>query len=161
MNQAWKIIVTVVITTIVVGGGVYYWEQNKIQPSSNPTQQALADSQIETAKPKSIDDYMNAYEKSPIKLSSSQVNQLVQVFSLGAEKCTLALDSEFCDPEMIKIGSYLGMISLFSDAGWEDGKDHEFYFALSGEGGRIYFGPFKDNIWRLKEEASQKENFLR
>jgi hypothetical protein len=104
---------------------------------------------------------MNTYKNSPIKLSDSQLKLLVKVFSLGAEKCTAALDSEFCSPEMIKDGTYLGTISLFSDAAWADGKDHEFYFQFGIEGPPLYYGPFTDTILRLKQEASQKENFIK
>ena len=168
MNQTWKTIVTIIITAVVVGGGIYYWQQNKIQLNPRPTTQPSAattpvaptpQSAPSTAKVKSIDDYVSSYEKLPTALSDSQRNKLVKAFSLGLEKCSS--DSEFCTPEMIKNGMYLSGISLLSDVKWADGKDHEFYFEFAVEGPPLYYGPFTDNILRLKQEASQKENFMK
>jgi hypothetical protein len=95
---------------------------------------------------KNIDDYLNTYENSPIQL---QANNLINAFSLCIDQYAPPITSEMCDRTL----------SLFSDAGWDDGENHEFYFELD-ESGATYFGPFKDNTLRLKEEASQKQNFV-
>lgn len=130
--------------------------------SQTPTPIAVVQTPTDpVVKTKSLDDYMNNYKKSPIKLSNIQIKQLVKVFSLGFDKCTSTLDSEICSPEMIKDGNYLVTVSLFSDSGWENSKDSKFYFEYGSEGGPIYFGPFNDNVLRLKQEASQKENIMK
>lgn len=157
MQQSWKTIIALVITAIVVGGGVYYWQQNKISPMSSTPQSSTIE-----VKTKTIDDYINTYEKSPITLADNQLNQLVKVFSLGREKCSPESDEmDYCTPEVFKNNPYISGVSLLSDAEWSDGKDHEFYFEFGIEGPPLHYGPFRDDVLRLKQEASQKENYIK
>lgn len=124
-------------------------EDIKIKAEISDIVKSFSLSSAEAVKAKSIDDYMNTYKKFPIDRTYSQVKQYVRVFALCADKYTPPVTSEICDRTT----------TLLSDAGWGDGKDHEFYFELDSSGA-TYFGPFKDNTLRLKEEASQKENFV-
>lgn len=142
-----KVSLLILISAVVGVGGSYLWQQNKIPPASNSIQQLPIK---ETVKAKSIDDYLDTYKKFPINRTYSQVKQLIRVFALCNDKYTPPVTSEMCDRTTV----------LLSDVGWDDGKDHEFYFEFD-EAGVEYFGPFTDNVLRLKQEASQKENFIK
>jgi hypothetical protein len=46
-------------------------------------------------------------------------------------------------------------IDLYSVASWSAPGDHVFYLRVAGEGGPKWYGPFVDDINRLKAEAEQ------
>lgn len=103
---------------------------------------------------KGIDEYLidssgpdTYYGRSPISFSDMRLKQpqQVHVYSLGSE---------------MKNGTYLVTITLLSDTSWADDKDHEFYFELNAAGESLCYGPFKNNILKLQQDASKKENYI-
>lgn len=159
-------LLSIVITALVVGGGIYWWQT--MQPSPPKINNEMAQS-------KTLDEYLNSYEKSPTTLSEAKLNTLVTVFSLDISKpCTTPQD-ELCDPKTNKNPASL---NLLSDQKWFEGGVHEFYFRFGvgnpvdiilleyallegGAGALNYYGPFHDNVLGLAQEATKKKNFTR
>lgn len=94
----------------------------------------------------SLTDYFNMHKDKPIaeeEFNKKNLKEVVKVFSGNTQK------EDYYE---------IIMTTFYSDANWNDDKDHDVYIEVSNDAGFAYYGPFKDNLNRLNKELESWES---
>jgi hypothetical protein len=95
----------------------------------------------------SLEEYfISMYKTKPIaeeEFNKKNLKEVVKVFSGNTQK------EDYYE---------IIMTTFYSDANWNDDKDHDVYMEVSNDAGFAYYGPFKDNLNRLNKELESWES---